>query len=374
MKLIHVAGGSADQRVWTELFCRELARLGDFENVENATALPEDALLERLREADVLLGSWGGLRLPDALAANPGSVRYLCCVTGSVRGFVSAAHIEAGLPVTNWGDTSAHPIAEGAVCLLLAVLKGLHANIVSVRAGGGVDTPHRGGGTLRGLNVGIYGFGAIGRRFTELLRPFGCVLRVFDPFVTDFPDGVIPVSSLEELFRQSEAVSIHAGLTAATRATVTAELLALLPCHGIVINTARGDIIDQAALFKELESGRLRAGLDVLAEPERLPADHPARKWPNLVWTCHDIERDWPDDAAARDVSDRAGGVSGLVDPALPAHAPGGAAAVGDGKSMNRKCARLLPMHEVCLDNLRRFRGGQPLRFAMDIRRFELST
>jgi phosphoglycerate dehydrogenase-like enzyme len=336
MKLIHTPKGIVDKRVWTDLFCRELAALGNFELIANGAALPEDALLARLREADVLLGSWGSLQIPDALALNPGRVRYLCCVTGSVRGFVSAAHVEAGLPVTNWGDTSAHPIAEGAVCLLLAVLKGLHANIASVRDGGGADTPHRGGGTLRGLNVGLYGFGVIGRRFAELVRPFGCVLRAFDPFVADFPDYVAPVSTLEELFCRSEAVSIHAGLTDATRGTVTADLLARLPRHGILINTARGDIVDQAALFRELESGRLRAGLDVLVEPERLPADHPARHWPNLVWTCHDIERGWPD----------------------------------DGESPRK----LQAMHEVCLDNLRRFSAGQPLRFVIDRHRFDRST
>ena len=336
MKWIHVAGEAANTRVWTELFCRELATLGDFEIIENAGAMPEDVLLVRLREADVLLGSWGSLRIPDALAANPGRVRYLCCVTGSVRGFVSAAHIAAGLAVTNWGDQSAHPIAEGAVCLLLAVLKGLHANIVSIRDGGGVGTPHRGGGTLRGLHIGIYGFGVIGRRFAELVRPFGCVLRVYDPFVTDFPDYVTPVSSLDALFGASEAVSIHAGLTDATRNTVTADLLALLPDHGIVINTARGDIVDQAALFRELECGRLRAGLDVLAEPEHLPADHPARQWPNLIWTCHDIEREWPTNGQAHQ--------------------------------------KLHAMHEICLDNVKRFRDGQPLRFMMDSHRFDLST
>lgn len=336
MKLIHVASGLADGRIWTEPFRRELAKLGDFEIVENGAGLDEAALLAKLRTADVLLGAWGSLRLPEALSANPGKVRYLCCVTGGVRGFVTLPHIDAGLPVTNWGDTSAHPIAEGAMCLLLATLKGLPANIVSVRSGGEADTPLRSGGTLRGLNLGIYGFGVIGRRFAELVRPFGCVLRVFDPFVTDFPEHVMPVSSLEVLFRNSEAVSIHAGLTAATRGTVTAELLAMLPKHGILINTARGDIVDQAALFRELESGRLRAGLDVLAEPERLPADHPARQWQNLIWTCHDIERGWPTDGEPRN--------------------------------------KLHAMHEVCLDNLRRFRDGQPLRFIMDHRRFELST
>ena len=117
---------------------------------------------------------------------------------------------------------------------------------------------------------------------------------------------------------------------------MTRALLARLPRHGVVINTARGDVIDQVALFDELRSGRLRAGLDVLAEPEQLPADHPARQWPNLAWTCHAIARDWPTDGAPP--------------------------------------TRLQAMHEVCLDNLGRFSRGEPLRFVMDRTRFLRST
>jgi hypothetical protein len=80
----------------------------------------------------------------------------------------------------------------------------------------------------------------------------------------------------------------------------------------------------------------LRAGLDVLAGPDRLPSGHPARQWQNLIWTCHDIERDWHTDG----------------EPPKKLHA----------------------MHEICLDNLRRFRDGQPLRFTMDRCRFDLSS
>jgi phosphoglycerate dehydrogenase-like enzyme len=336
MKILHMTRAKASPRLWIPPFRRALEELGELEIVEDAAAMTEEAVLARMREADVVLGGWDNLKVPDALATNPGRVGYFCCVTGSVRPFVSEAHIESGLPVTNWGDSPANGVAEGAICLLLAVLKGLHAQIVWVRAGGCESrSPHKGGSLWR-LNLGIYGFGVIGRRFAELVRPFGCVMRVFDPFVTEFPDYVTPVPSLEALFGASEAVAIHAGLNESTRGSVTAQLLALLPRHGIVINTARGDIIDQAALFRELETGRLRAGLDVLAEPERLPADHPARNWENLIWTCHEIEYDWPDNGEPR--------------------------------------RTLAAMHEVCLDNLRRFQAGQPLRFIIDRRRFDLST
>jgi len=336
LKMIHIASGKAHRGIWSELFCRELSALGDFQLVEEGAMLSEADRLTRMQQADVVFGGWGSVAVPEALAVNPGRVKYLCCMTGTVRGFVSSAHIQAGLAVTNWGDAIALNVAESALCLLLATLKDLHAQILSVRNGNGALDAESNGGTLEDLNVGIYGFGVIGRRFSELLVPFGCTVRCYDPFVRDFPPHVTPVPTLESLFRESEAVCIHVGLNEGTRGTVTRELLALLPRHGVLINTARGDIVDQEALFDELRSGRLRAGLDVLAGRDWLAPDDPMRQAGNLIWTCHKLGRGWPSDG-------------------LPV-------------------TKLLPLHKVCLDNIRRFRDGRPLRFAMDAARYALST
>jgi len=128
---------------------------------------------------------------------------------------------------------------------------------------------------------------------------------------------------------------IHAGLCDATRRSVTSELLAKLPRHGVVVNTARGGIVDQAALFAELEAGRLRAGLDVL-EPDTLPPDHPARAWENLILTAHHVENPWPLDG--------------------------------------RPATRLTPMQRACVENLRRFAAGEPLLYPMDRTRYLRNT
>ena len=111
-------------------------------------------------------------------------------------------------------------------------------------------------------------------------------------------------------------------------------MLALLPDNGIVINTARGEIIDQEALFAELKSGRLRAGLDVLSDGDSVPADHESRQWPNLIMTCHDV-------------------------------ASGGWPARPDA---------LGAMEKNALANLELFIKGEPLKFIMDENRFNLST
>ena len=335
LKLLHLAQGEL-RFPFTGSFREHLENFGELTIVTRAKELAEQERLSLIQNCDVLLTAWGSAPVPEAIAQSPGQLRYICHVTGTLRDIVPLKVIQSGIPVTNWGDAPAGLVAEGAMVLLLAVMKDLQVVSQTVRDGGwGVDDREVVGGTLHGLNVGIYGMGVIGRRFVDLIQPFGSVLRVFDPFVSKLPSGCIGVSSLEELFRWSEAIVIHAGLTPETRHSVNAHLLSLLPYHGIIINTARGGIIDQDALFAELEKGRLRAGLDVLDGADRLDSDDKARTWNNLILTQHQVDR---------------------------SRFPGGE-------------HRLITLaEETCIDNLSRFVTGQPLRFVMDESRYQRST
>ena len=335
MKLLHLAHKEVARTIFPPVFADALKEFGDLEIVENGAALTEKELAARIRAADVLLTAWGSSRIPVSLAQDPGRLRYVCHVTGSLCGCVPLGIIDAGIPVTNWGDAPAQAIAEGAMALLLAALKDLHLQVMTVRRDGWRLGEEVGGGTLEGRHVGIYGCGVIGLRFIELIRPFRPVLYVYDPYMAEVPEDCGVVDCLEDLFRASEIMVIHAGLCEGTRGTVTAELLAMLPDHGVVINTARGAIVDQDALFAELSSGRLRAGLDVL-EPDYLEKGHPAREWENCIFTAHDIARGWPADGTTQE--------------------------------------KLISIHHVCLDNLRRFERGEPLEFVMDHDRYLRST
>lgn len=335
LKLLHIAKDRASPRIWSAVFRTALAEVGELTLVEDGANLDETRLAGLIRGCDVLLLGWGAMPLPPAIVADRGSLRYVCNITGEMKAWVPQALVDSGLPVSNWGDAPAIGIAEGAMTLLLATLKDLHQHTQLIRRDGWQIDRESTGGTLNGLNVGIYGCGVIGRAFIELIRPFRPVLRVFDPYLAETPAGCTRVASLAELFDASQAVVVHAGLNPETRASVTADLLRRLPRHGILINTARGGVIDQEALFAELASGRLRAGLDVL-EPDVLPAGHPARSWENCILTAHQIGRGWPEDG-------------------LPP-------------------TTLTEMHRVCLDNLRRFAAGAPLRFVVDPVTFRRQT
>jgi len=335
MKLLHIARKEADRTVFSPVFVDALSEFGGLEVVGDGAGIPEEEHATIIRTTDVLLTGWSSSPMPVSLGENPGRLRYVCNVTGTLCDWVPLAIIDAGIPVTNWGDAPAQPLAEGAMALLLATLKDTHRQVMTVRRDGWRLGPESSGGTLEGRNVGLYGCGAIGRRFIELIRPFRPVLRVYDPYVSDVPEGCEVVGCLKDLFATCEIVVIHAGLCDGTRASVTAELLAMLPDHGLLINTARGGIVDQDALFAELATGRLRAGLDVL-EPDSLEEGHPARQWENCILSAHSIARGWPTDGEPRE--------------------------------------ELLSIHHICLDNLRRFRRGESLRFIMDHDRYLRST
>lgn len=333
--MLHVAAGRSQLNADGPL-AHELRKRGELKIVEQGRQLSDDQALDLMRQADVLLTMWGARAIPPALAQNPGRVRYVLNLTGTCKAFVPIEIIRSPIPVTNWGDAPAFVVAEGAMALLLSVLKDIRPRSEKIASGawGGLRGLGLTSGTLRSMRIGLYGCGAIGRRFVKLVEPFEPVISIFDPFAPELPFGCEPVHSLQALFDTSEAIVIWAGLTDQTRHSVTADLLARLPDQAIIINAARGAIIDQEALFAELKTGRLRAGLDVLDGNDSLPPEHEARRWPNLILTCHDI----------------AGGL-------FPKRPP-----------------QLSDADKNSLDNLDRFLAGQPLRFEMDEARYLLST
>lgn len=315
---------------------RAIRELGELTIVEQARELDAEEIACQMREADVVVTNWASTPIPVELASDPGNLKYVLNLGGTCKATVPIEIIRADIPVTNWGDTPAQAVAEGAMALLLAVLKDMRGRTEAVAAGKtwGAGRLGLSSGTLYTVKLGLYGCGVIGTRFVEMVRPFKPELLVFDPYADELPDGCRRVDSLDALFEESEAVAIWAGLSDETRGSVNAERLAKLPDHGIIVNAARGEIIDQEALFAELKSGRLRAGLDVLVGDNYLPEGHEAHAWPNLLITCHDINSaQWP-----------------------------------------KRPPQVGYAGQIVVDNLNRFIAGEPLRFVMDERRYQLSS
>ena len=182
----------------------------------------EEELVRLIQEHDILLATRSP-RIPDALADDPGKLKYICYLHGTLCKRIGMPIIRSSIQVTNWGDSCGKGLAEGSMTLLMAVLRDLPRRILAVRAGEGRHIKSV-GTSLSDTRIGIYGFGFAGREFARLLAPFAPEIRVFDPFVDDLPEACRKVESLEELFSDSHAIVIHAGLTKETENSVTGEL------------------------------------------------------------------------------------------------------------------------------------------------------
>jgi phosphoglycerate dehydrogenase-like enzyme len=189
-----------------------------------------------------------------------------------------------GVVVTTTPGANRDSTADHAVALMLAALRRLTEHDRAVREGGwprgGAMTPW----SLHDTTVGLVGYGSIGKAVARRLRGFSIRLLVADPALDGVEGGELV--ALDELLRRADVVSLHLPLRAATRRLIGARELALLGPEGILVNTARGGLVDQGALVRALTRGGVRAAaLDVFeAEPTVPPA---LFALPNVVLTPH---------------------------------------------------------------------------------------
>ncbi len=195
-----------------------------------------------------------------------------------------------GIPVCNVPDYCIDEVADHTLAFILATTRQVVTNCVRVREGQwGLATPLDQMRALRDLAVGVVGFGRIGREVTARLRAFKCRVLVHDPAVpADEIEraGCQPVA-LRELLSQSDVITLHCPSMAQTRGMVNRDSLAITKRGVILINVARGDLVDSVALTEALQSGHVSAAaLDVFA-PEPIPADHPILKMNNVIVASH---------------------------------------------------------------------------------------
>lgn len=195
-----------------------------------------------------------------------------------------------GIPVCNVPDYCIDEVADHTLAFLLATTRQVVTNCVRVRQGRwGLATPLDQMQTLRDLTVGVVGYGRIGREVTARLQPFKCRVLVHDPVVAAGEiekAGCKPVA-LRELLSQSDVITLHCPSLAQTRGMVNRDSLAIMKRGVILINVARGDLVDSNALTEALQSGHVsNAAMDVFA-PEPIPAEHPILKLDNVIVASH---------------------------------------------------------------------------------------
>jgi phosphoglycerate dehydrogenase-like enzyme len=257
-------------------------------------ALEPEAVDRLLPETDVILDAYMKVRFDGARLARAAALKVV------VTGTTGADHIDGGcletrqIPLlTLRGQTEVlrmlTPAAELSWLLLMACARGLRAAVEEVLEGGWNRNNHP-GVMLRGKTLGIVGCGRIGQHMARYARAFEMNVLGHDPFISPWPAGIEKVD-LPALCAAADFVSVHVNLTAETRGLMGAAQLAAMKPGAILVNTSRGEIVDEQALAEGLRSGHIGgAGLDVLrGEPET--DQHPlvvlARERRNVVITPH---------------------------------------------------------------------------------------
>ncbi len=255
---------------------------------------PDDLLASDTRallaEAQVLVTGWGSdLVDAEVLAAAP-RLRAVVHTAGSVRPVVTREVYARDVAVSSQAWANALPVAEYTLAMILLAAKGVLRAQDRYRAAMGPVEVHSelaGFGTY-GTQVGIIGASAIGRRVIELLAPFDLTVALYDPTLEADEAAALGVTlmSLQDLMRTSRVASLHAPWLPSTEGMIGAAELAALPDGATFINTARGALVDEPALVRELQTGRIEAVLDV-TWPEPPSHDSPLWTLPNVVLTPH---------------------------------------------------------------------------------------
>jgi D-3-phosphoglycerate dehydrogenase len=250
----------------------------------------EDQVIEAVAGAEVAVTQMAPFTKNVFAAAD--ALKLVSVCRGGPINVDLAAATEAGVAVTYAPGRNAGAAAEFAVGMILAAMRRISTSSAELLDGtwrGDYYAYSNSGVELDGTTVGLVGYGAIGSRVAKVLVAFGARVLVSDPFTDPqriAGDGAEAVE-LDELLRRSFVVSLHARLTNQTRHLINGDNLALLPEGAVLVNTARGGLLDYAPLPEALRSGRLGAlALDVY-DVEPPPADWALREAPNVIATPH---------------------------------------------------------------------------------------
>lgn len=193
---------------------------------------------------------------------------------------------EKGIVVTNTPGANSVSVAELTLGLILALARQIPVAVKATRSG---DWPRLLGVSLEGKTIGILGLGAIGKHLARRLAGFECHILAYEPFpdVAFARENNVFLTEVDEVLHQSDFVSLHMPLLPETRGLVNARFLAKMKPGAFLINTARGELVDEGALLQSLENGHLRgAALDTFPIEPPDP-EHPLLKHPGVIATPH---------------------------------------------------------------------------------------
>lgn len=250
------------------------------------------AFTRNLATAEGLVTTWDSPHLSEDLQQIAPKLRIIAHCGGEVKSRFASVLFDK-LTITNAPNPMSRATAELGAAFLTYCARDVdrYRNALRKRSNRVYSDLHLHGATeyLAGREVAMIGFGRVGRALVNLMRGFEIRWIVYDPFALrslarDYP---VVFSGLKRLLRRAQLLVLTAALTERTRGLLDRKALAMLPDGAVIINIARGGLIDLAALTREVRRKRLRCAVDVTDPDEPLPLRHPLRNLPGAIVTPH---------------------------------------------------------------------------------------
>lgn len=263
----------------------KLIEMGHEFKVYNTVEKDTEALKERAKGADILIIANNPLN--GEVIRSVENLKFISVAFTGVDHVDKNACMEKGIKVSNTAGYCTDSVAELTLGIILSLLRNIVPCNEVIRKEGTKDGLV--GNELLGKTVGIVGTGAIGKRVAEIMKVFKCRILGYDKFPSDTAkDMGIEYVSLDELLSKSDIVTLHTPLTEETKGLINKEKIALMKPNAILINAARGPILDSEALSEALNNGRIAAaGIDVYEAEPPISSNHPLVNAKNTVLTPH---------------------------------------------------------------------------------------
>lgn len=283
-----LVNGEFRERVFAQKYYDKMAKFGEVAVYDKADFSDKEYYLNFVKGATIIVTSWDSPVIDkDILDACP-ELKAVVHGAGSIRPIISDEFIARKIRVTNSAVAIGEGVAETALGFAISACKGFYWLDRDTSKGLWQENIKSTVTDFYDIKVGVISGGFVGKHMVKLLQNFHVDVLLYDPFLTKEEVAEIGAEKVEldELLKQSDVISIHAPGIPATENMLNADNLPLIKDGAVLINTARGTIINEEALIKELKTGRFKACLDV-TYPEPPVKDNPLRNMDNVILTPH---------------------------------------------------------------------------------------
>lgn len=285
-KIALIMGGGSRNMVFNEKSLKRLEKIGEV--VLNNGGTDKENIKKVIKGATIAVTSWGNTAIDQEILAECPDLKIVAHAAGSVKPVVSDDLWAKGVRVVSSACVLSMGVSETAVGFTISASKNFYALNDAMHAG---EWPAERENIkdLYDLTVGVVGGGWAGRHYIELMRAYSVNILLYDPYVSEGQAAELGAKkvSFEELLKESDIVSIHAPSIPETYHMFNKDTLKLMKKDAVLINTARGSLIDEQALYEFMKAGNLKyACLDVF-DPEPPKADNPLRTLKNCIMTPH---------------------------------------------------------------------------------------